>query len=145
MSHPSHLSSEEDTIFRHARDDFLQHLPSDDKAAFIKIHSSTELLDDFNRFQGFVKDHSRWTKVFSAVKDCSDRLQPYFDVVGIVTQSHPEWTAIAWGAFRLVLQVWLQLRVEAELTFVACQQFCGVLRKAGGRAVAGCFTYTGLQ
>ena len=32
-------------------------------------------------------------------------LQPYFKILNIVVQSHPEWSAIAWGAVRLVLQV----------------------------------------
>jgi hypothetical protein len=39
------------------------------------------------------------------IKTFSSRLQPYFDILNIVVQSHPEWAAIAWGAIRLVLQV----------------------------------------
>jgi hypothetical protein len=34
----------------------------------------------------------------------SDSLKHYFDVIGILVQSHPEYAALAWGAFRLVLQ-----------------------------------------
>ena len=40
------------------------------------------------------------------IKALSDKLEPYFEVIQIVIQSNPEWTAIAWGAFRLILQVW---------------------------------------
>ena len=107
--------SDEAAVFKHARDRFFQHLSSEDREAFTRINSSTELLDDFKRLQKFVKDDSRWMKVFSAVKNCSDQLQPYFDIIGIITQSHPEWAAVAWGALRLVLQVWLHLRLEARL------------------------------
>jgi hypothetical protein len=32
-------------------------------------------------------------------------MQPYFDIVGTVIQSHPEVAALAWGSFRLVLLV----------------------------------------
>jgi hypothetical protein len=35
----------------------------------------------------------------------SNNLGHYFDVIGILVQSHPEYAALAWGAFRLVLQV----------------------------------------
>ena len=101
------VGNEEAAVFRQARDRFLQNLSEEDRVAFIGISSSAELLDEFKRLRNFFEDDSQWTKVFSAVKDCSDRLQPFLDIVGIITQSHPEWTAIAWGAFRLALQVWL--------------------------------------
>ncbi|MCJ1380803.1 hypothetical protein MMC17_003912 [Xylographa soralifera] len=99
------VGGDEATVFGHARDRFLQNLSSEDREAFVRINSSTELLNDFKRLQEFVKNDSRWMKVFSAVKNCSDQLQPYFDIIGIVTQSNPEWAAVAWGAFRLVLQL----------------------------------------
>lgn len=35
-------------------------------------------------------------------------LQPYFEVIGLVVSSHPEFSAIVWGALRLVFQVSLQ-------------------------------------
>lgn len=105
VSNLNSVNMDEATVFKNARDRFFQHLSSEERAAFTRINSPAELLLDFKRLQTFIKDDSRWMKVFSAVKNCSDQLQPYFDIVGIVIQSHPEWAAIAWGALRLVLQV----------------------------------------
>lgn len=47
----------------------------------------------------------RGDRYLKRIKALGDSLQPYFDVIGITIQSHPAWAAIAWGAFRLVLQV----------------------------------------
>ena len=112
------FGNEEAAVFEQARDRFIQNLSEEDRVAFIGINSSAELLNEFKRFRNFFEDDSRWTKVLSVVKDCSYRLQPYFDIVGIITQSHPEWTAIAWGAFRLALQAWLIDASKAGSNFV---------------------------
>jgi len=45
------------------------------------------------------------SRVVKRVKAFSDNLKHYFDVIGILIQSHPEYAALVWGAVRLVLQV----------------------------------------
>lgn len=92
-------------VFRQARDQFLQALAPENQGNFIRIRTSQELIDSFSKFQQFKQDNSRASRLLNVVKKCSEKLEPYFQIIGIVVQSHPEWTAIAWGAFRLVLQV----------------------------------------
>ena len=44
-------------------------------------------------------------RIVASVKSFSDALEPYFESLGILVQSHPEYAALVWGAFRLVFQV----------------------------------------
>lgn len=92
-------------IFRRARDQFLKSLSSEEQSRFIRVRTSKELIDSISKFQHNARDSSRFSKLVAVIKNCSEKLEPYFSIIGIVVQSHPEWTAIAWGAFRLVLQV----------------------------------------
>ena len=118
----TNIACDEGAVFKHARDHFLQRLSSKDREVFAQISTSTELLDDFKKLQATFKDGQRWTKIFSAMEACNDRLQPYFKIVEIIISSHPEWAAVAWGAFRLILQVLhhFQCRIRAWLIFPGC-------------------------
>jgi hypothetical protein len=40
-----------------------------------------------------------------AVDALNDSLSPYFDIVAIFVQSHPEFAGIAWGSIRLIFKV----------------------------------------
>ena len=100
------------SVFQRAQDEFLQQLSPEERAMYTKVKTSDDLLKGFQTLGRFSTDNSRWVKVFQAVKNCSEKLQPYFDILDVVVQSHPEWAAIAWGAFRLVLKVMRQLSVS---------------------------------
>ena len=131
MPNSTDISYDEEAIFRHARDRFFQHLSSEDRAAFVQINSLTGLLDNFKKLQATFKDDSRWMKMFSAVKTCNDRLQPYFKIIDIITQAHPEWAAIAWGAFRLILQVLYHSRYQVRACSIiqVASNFVGFFEK----------------
>jgi hypothetical protein len=62
------------------------------------------------RFNQLVKDNgSRSVKTQRAMKvtaKLADTLGPYFEVVNIYVQSHPEYAALVWGTLRFILLVW---------------------------------------
>jgi hypothetical protein len=91
--------------FQQARDDFFAEISEEERVQFSEIESSKEFLEAFKKFEQFEKNKKKWTKVFKAVKACSEKLEPYFETLGIFVSSNPEYAAIAWGTFRLVLQV----------------------------------------
>ena len=97
--------AEDSRIFCEARDKFLDSLPMQERSRFSKCASIEQLLAEIKEPEAFRKKHKEWTKTMGRVKEFCDCLQPYFEIANITLQSHPEWTAIAWGAFRLILQV----------------------------------------
>ncbi|KAI0482518.1 hypothetical protein GGR56DRAFT_191478 [Xylariaceae sp. FL0804] len=62
-------------------------------------------LQELRSFNQFRKDHNRWSKCLGRVEEFAKSLAPYFEVLNTFVSSHPEWTAVAWGAIRLILQV----------------------------------------
>jgi hypothetical protein len=90
--------------FEQARKEFFSQLSPEEQAKFSPIKSAKDFLDGLKNFEKFAK-HKKCTKVFKSIERCCNKLGPYFDIVGIVVQSHPEWAAVAWGAFRLILQL----------------------------------------
>lgn len=88
--------------FKRAHEDFLDQLSEAEKKQFAPIKDSQTFLAEVGKL-GQLSKSRKWTKLFAAVQKCSQQLAPYFDVVGIVVQSHPDWAAIAWGSFRLIL------------------------------------------
>jgi hypothetical protein len=91
--------------FQQAREDFFAEISAEERVRFCKIKSSKDFLDEFKKFETYDKSKKKWMKLFKAVKGCSDKLEPYFETLGLFVSAHPEYAAIAWGAFRLVLQV----------------------------------------
>jgi hypothetical protein len=92
-------------IFRQAREAFLETLPENERIQFSACTSASVLLQDVQSFTGFRKEHENWAASLRKVEKFSDHLQPYFEIANIVLRSNPEWSAIAWGALRLILKV----------------------------------------
>jgi hypothetical protein len=105
MSVSSGKNPDDDHIFREARDNFLASLSAEERVHFPTCTSANNLINNIKAPDAFKKNHNRWMKTLKRFKDFGDQLQPYFEVMNIALQSHPEWTAIAFGAFRLVIQV----------------------------------------
>ncbi|EMD61400.1 hypothetical protein COCSADRAFT_192355 [Bipolaris sorokiniana ND90Pr] len=109
--------------YQQAHTEFLAQLSDEEKKQFIAINDSQSFLAAIQDLQKFRKSNRRWVKLLSCVQRCGDCLQPYFDVVGTVVQSHPEVAAVAWGSFRLVLlechpsffsKKWKYVKIEAD-------------------------------
>lgn len=91
--------------FEQARDQFLGQISAGERAQFTKIESANDFLKGIKDLEKFAKNRGKWRKIFEAVKSCSEKIEPYFEIISILVSSHPEYAAIVWGAFRLVLQV----------------------------------------
>src|SRR5881394_1819484 len=101
-------SGTSERVFAEAREQFLSSITAQERSRFSQC-SADELLTGIEDTGKFAQEKRKWTVSFARIRDFSDKLKPYFEVCNIVLQSHPEWSAIAWGAFRLVLQVSLHL------------------------------------
>jgi hypothetical protein len=96
---------EHDRIFCEARDRFVDALSEQEKLQYSGCSTAKDLLASLQAPAAWSKNNMKWTKTFERITAFSESLQPYFQIITIVLQSNPEWSAIAWGALRLVLQV----------------------------------------
>jgi hypothetical protein len=96
-----------DQLFRQARDGFLAALPADERQRFTQLGntSADDVSSAITAMRAQFRDKKGATSVFTKIDKFTAKISPYFEVLGIMVSSHPEWTAIAWGALRLVLQV----------------------------------------
>jgi hypothetical protein len=94
-------------VFSAAHDRFLESLPDDERMLYSPCSSANDLLEGLKKLEVITKQSQRHcgNLLLSQVKKFSERLQPYFEIVDIFIQSNPQFTAIVWGALRLVLKV----------------------------------------
>ncbi|KAL9121120.1 MAG: hypothetical protein Q9187_002326 [Circinaria calcarea] len=91
-------------ILVEARDQFLASLSDGERASFSKCSSIEEFLLDVGKLEVISTPKRRGAKFLTQIKRLSDRLQPCFKGLDLLAQSD-QWSAIAWGVFRLVLQL----------------------------------------
>jgi hypothetical protein len=104
MAQHNHRPVELDKLFSNAKSSFLTTLAPEERCGFATCESADKLISDIQQFL----PHHRARRALLAmdrIRKFSNYLEPYFKVIEIVCQSNAEWTCIAWGAFRLVLQV----------------------------------------
>lgn len=94
-----------DILFQSARDSFLDTISQEERVQISNCAIVEMLMEDVGAFSSFKRDHRRASKFLERIENFGDQLQSYFQVCGILLQAHPEWTAIAWGVFRLILKV----------------------------------------
>jgi hypothetical protein len=92
-------------VFEEARDQFLASLPPAEKASFTKCPSVERLVADVDKLGLERKDRLWGKRLNGCISALGTSLEPYFEAIGIFVQSHPEFAAIVWGAFRLVFRV----------------------------------------
>ncbi|KAJ4295630.1 hypothetical protein N0V90_007643 [Kalmusia sp. IMI 367209] len=107
MARPTTLGANgpKDTVFVKARDHFLTSLLPDERAQFSKCDSAQQLLETIQNLPALRKNGGILTDCVYSVHRLDEKLSPYFESIGWVVQSHPEFAAIGWGAFRLVLRL----------------------------------------
>ena len=101
VDHPANGS---EALFAQVRDTFLESLSNQERARFTNCSSPEDLVASVRNFS-LPFEKGKRNKIIQFVKSFTERLAPYFEVLGTIVQSHPDWAAIAWGAFRLILQV----------------------------------------
>jgi hypothetical protein len=104
--------------FQQAHKDFLGQLSDEEKKQFAPIKDGKTFLFEVGRLGQAIKAR-KWTKLFRTISRCSENLATYFDVAGILVQSHPEFAAIAWGSFRLILTV---SKLYMLVSLISCSQ-----------------------
>lgn len=105
-------------VFEEARDRFLSSLDPADHRLFSPCASADDFLAAIPKLEDMARTASHRRKNFKYIELLAKQIQPYFDVVGVFVQSHPEFAALFWGAFRLVLQVIYLLRGGCEHVWV---------------------------
>lgn len=101
----SNQQGDKDAVFRKAQNDFLNSLAPEESAVFSPCSSSAELLDGISKLATVTKHKQRGLKFLRQINRLSDSLQPYFKALDILVSAKPDVAAIAWGSFRLILQV----------------------------------------
>src|SRR5436305_7970561 len=87
-------------IFKEAYEQFLASLSPNERPLFKQCLSANDLVAEVKTLEAIEKNHIHGQWFLARVKAFSDRLQPYFEVINIVIQSHPECAALVWGALR---------------------------------------------
>lgn len=90
--------------FEQAVTEFRASLAPQERNIFIQCQSPEELIKHVQSLEIF-KRTQKHGGLMRRLSTFSKSLSHYFDIIGILVQSHPEYAALAWGAFRLVLQV----------------------------------------
>lgn len=101
---PGHRSVNLDQLFGNAKSSFLASLTPEERDGFKPCASAEEVLSNMRAIL-HVNSTRRSLSVMRRIQGFSDCLAPYFKIIEIICQSNPEWSCIAWGAFRLILEV----------------------------------------
>jgi hypothetical protein len=93
------------SIFQYAIESFQNTLSEDDRKLLKPAEDVSGLISDLVDHCKKLKDPSKLLLVCKSIDRCARRLQPFFEIVGIVIKSNPDWAAGAWGAIKLVFLV----------------------------------------
>lgn len=99
------------SIFQSAVTSFREALSEEDKLHLAGIEDASDMMKDLIARCTKAKESSKLLVACKSIDRFAQRWQPFFDVVGIFVSSNPEWSALAWGALRLVFLVGLSLDV----------------------------------
>ncbi|TVY75990.1 hypothetical protein LSUE1_G005942 [Lachnellula suecica] len=95
-------------VFQEVRDSFLGLIPENEKSQLADCSSFQAVLDQLRaqleNYQKGKRGRPSSTDIWiRKIERFGHKLGVYFDVINIVISSNPEYSALAWGAFRLVL------------------------------------------
>ncbi|PVH88665.1 hypothetical protein DL98DRAFT_648024 [Cadophora sp. DSE1049] len=105
ISRVGSLSAE--AVFTAAAKRFYDELPEGEKDSFQRLDNFTDMIDSIEQ-QIRSNNSPRTARLLNACKKIDQfgkSMEPFFKIVGIFVSSHPEWTALFWGAIRLVFQL----------------------------------------
>jgi hypothetical protein len=97
--------------FELALKEFRSSLAPREQSIFGQCQSPEELITNVQNLEILQKTQKRGV-FMQRLSNFSKSLGHYFDVIGVLVQSHPEYAALAWGALRLVLQVLLNTLMQ---------------------------------
>ncbi|EHK17642.1 uncharacterized protein TRIVIDRAFT_210425 [Trichoderma virens Gv29-8] len=96
-------------LFKEAQDTFLASLSEEERRSFPKCSSAEELVESARKLDILSRGHRDRKAMLRKIQAFGNKLSPFFGIIDILCSAHPEWANVAWGAFRLVLQMLLWL------------------------------------
>jgi hypothetical protein len=84
---------------------FLEELTEEEKVHFKQASDASGMMQDLILHCSKAKDKSKLLASCKLIDRFARRWEPFFEIVNIVIQSHPEFATIAWGAVRLTFMV----------------------------------------
>jgi hypothetical protein len=91
--------------FEEARDAFLSSLSTQDRSLYSPCASAADLAEAIKKLDAIAHRKLPLENAIKMIEKFSSHIEPYFKVADIFVSSNPEYTALVWGALRLVLQV----------------------------------------
>ena len=108
---PKPLHADGASIFQSTARSFREALSEEDKLHLPGIEDASDMMKDLIARCTKAKESSKLLIACKSIDKFAQRWQSFFDVVGIFVSSNPEWSALAWGALRLVFLVGLSLNI----------------------------------
>ncbi|KAJ4297992.1 hypothetical protein N0V90_005891 [Kalmusia sp. IMI 367209] len=105
MSTTQGASTNANGVFAEARDGLLNSLTPTARALFTACPSVTQLIEDVRSDEKLSRNGKLLRRAISKIDALNASLSPYFKALDMFPQSNPEFAAIAWGAFKLALQL----------------------------------------
>lgn len=88
-----------------AREKFFFSVSGSDLELFSKCSSHAEFLADIRKLEVISHQGRQGAKLLKKIEKFSKGLEQYFKVIEMMISSNPEFAAIGWGVFRLILQL----------------------------------------
>ncbi|KAJ8123811.1 hypothetical protein ONZ43_g322 [Nemania bipapillata] len=92
-------------VFEDAQNRFLGSLGTEDRALYSPCESSEDFTAAVKSLESKALSNQRRAKSFKCIYSLSKRLEPFFKVINIFIQADSQYSALVWGAFRLVIQL----------------------------------------
>lgn len=94
-------------VFLETQRTYFETLSVEEKSTLPRSQSSAELIEEIRKLGAFSSSshERRLRNSLRKVQNFSERIEPYFETVGIIVQSHPEIASIIWGSIRGALLV----------------------------------------
>jgi hypothetical protein len=95
---------ERNVAFDNAYKSFYESLEEKNQMSFAPCASAQDLRDGLKRLSSLAKLHQKKSFLLR-ISAFTENLQPYLNIVDVMIQSNPQYTALVWGALRFVFQV----------------------------------------
>ena len=92
-------------LFTSALKGFKDSLPTDDANTLLDFKSAEEMVRAVEEQVNRAPEKRRLLSCCKKVEQFARKWEPFFEIINIFLNSHPEWSALAWGAVRLVFKV----------------------------------------
>jgi hypothetical protein len=93
--------------FDNAYKSFYESLDEKNQMSFAPCASAEDLTDGLEKLSSLARLYQKKSFLLR-ISAFAESLQPYLNIVDIMIQSNPQYTALVWGALRFIFQVRIQ-------------------------------------